>query len=112
MPSISHDVITLLQQEQQWHQLQLRRITLALEVAKQPTQPVVQPRKIQWRKEILQIFQQQNNLLPGEVITHLLENGITEAAMLHRRSNVYVTLTRLVKHGVLEKTATGRYRKI
>lgn len=64
-----------------------------------------------WTSEIEKIFQIHHDLTTEEVIRILINNGITDAAVMNRKMNGYATIARLVKQGQLEKTARGTYRK-
>ena len=110
MRQLRADIQDILQQEKRWHLQQVSRIEKAIDAAKFE-EPFAPRQKTSWTAEIQRVFQEHHELTPEEIVRRLVENGVTDAAVVNRRMNVYATLHRLIKQGNLEKTSTGAYRE-
>ena len=108
------DVVELLEAEKAYYLDQIRRINIALGAlrgeAKTQGEPVAEKRQIKWKKEILNLFNEFDELTIGDVCQRLAEKGISEALDKKYRNTIGNTTNRLKADGQLEKNGKF-YRK-
>ncbi len=115
------DITEVLEREKEHYAEQIRRINVALAALKgelvtigttpETTSQPLKPRTIQWAEECRKIFNTGIELSTEQLRNKFAENGIVEALEAGGKSNLYATVSRLLKGGYLEKTEKGTYLK-
>lgn len=135
MDSTRPDALEALEIEKEWLMERLERIEMAISVltgleTKKNSETTNAPIKrttnapgrmkkkiikrgnvVQWAAEVSKVFNTHLNLMPGDVLEKLTENGVPGLDDKDVRKSVYATLNRKVRQGELFQNDNGMYCK-